>query len=498
MRDWTGDEASMEDRIKAAEQISCRLVNSREFEKCIAFVQSSIKDSVDSFTIRMNEVACYINRQNWLDAVRTLDDAHEKYNSHGLTESQQHLSIMYYSLVEQEIGDVDKAEKALRELALLKKEDEIVQFNYSLSLIKKKKYREAIDRLLEIVIKRPEWGAAYFSVANCYQNLGLDGEAIFWYKQALKKNDAHNVRLNLSLSLLRSGRFEEGWREFENRPRTWNLDWLRCNWHPGDEIRGKSVAIITDEGIGDAIMFMPLLAKVVKDSLRHVVYADKRLASVFKRCIPGLIIETRVNDNRYKEYDVFMRLASLAGVYYTTKEDIAQRSSYLTCDEVEKKKWARKLANSKCLRVGIGWRGGVGRDAIEKRSVPLIEWKILGKGLNVEWISLQHRPDRDQINAANSCYNVDIKVFEKLGEDIEELTALIENLDLIITCEQTVAHIAGALGKECLVLAASPPGWRYIEDLDIATHRRMLWYKSVTLIRQNDWAICEKKIKALQ
>ncbi len=487
----------MDDRIQAAERMSCSLVNEKEYEKCISYVQASLKVSVDSFTLRLNEVACYINKQEWEEAVAALDKAHGKYLASELTASQKELSLMYYALAEQEIGDVASAEKTLRELALAKKDDQIVQFNYCLAIIKRMRYREALDRLLEIVLTSPEWGLPYFSVANCYQNLGLDGEAIFWYKQTLKRTDAPHIRLNLAISLLRSGRYKEGWHEFENRPRSWNLEWLDCNWRSGDDINGKSVAVITDEGVGDAIMFLPLLERLIEDSCKHVVYADKRLAGIFKRCIPGLVIETTVNDNRYKEYDAFMRLASLAGVYYNTKDDIAKRKPYLKSDDDRKRMWASTLMSSKGVKVGIGWRGGVGREAIEKRSIPLRKWEVLGRGLDVEWVSLQHRPDYEEVKEANSYYGIDIKLYESLAEDLEDLTALIDNLDLVITCEQTVAHIAGALGKRCLVLAASPPGWRYVDNSEETKNSSMLWYKSITLLSQSDWGLCEEKIKEL-
>lgn len=491
------DEDSLTRRIHEAERISCLLVNKKEYDKCITYVQSSLKESVDSFTLRMNEVACYINKQAWENAVTALKGANERYKASVLTIRQKELSAMYYALAEQEIGDKDAAEKTLRELALTRKDDEIIQLNYCLALVKRARYREAIERLLEVILKNPKWGAPYFTVANCYQNLGLDGEAIFWYRQTLDRMDAPHVRLNLAISLLRSGRYKEGWREFENRPRSWNLEWLECNWKPGDDLKGKTVAVITDEGVGDAIMFLPLLKELINDASKHVVYTDKRLASIFKRCIPDLVIETRVNDNRYKEYDVFMRLASLAGVYYNDKTSIASRKSYLTSDELMKQKWAGELLSSKRLKIGIGWRGGVGNDAIERRSIPLKQWEILGKGLDVDWISLQHHAEYEEIRAASVHYGVSIRLYESLSADLESLTAVIDNLDLVITCEQTVAHIAGALGKRCLVLAANPPGWRYVDDSEVGNDCRMLWYESVTLLQKGDWELCEGYIRRL-
>lgn len=491
------EKQTMDDRVVAAERISCSLVNKEEYEKCVSYVQEMLRESVDSFTLRMNEVACYINKQQWKEAVTALDSAHSIYAGNTLTAKQKELSIMYYALAEQELGDIDSAVRALEELALAKKDDQIVQFNYCVALSRKERYRDAIEGLLEIILKRPDWDKPYFSVANCYQNLGLDGEAIFWYHQALSKSDTPCIRLNLAISLLRSGRYEEGWREFENRPRSWNLGWLNCNWVAGTEIRGKSVAVITDEGVGDAIMFLPLLGRLIQDSSQHVVYTDKRLAGIFKRCFPSLMIETRVKDQRYKEYDVFMRLASLAGISYNNEKDIAGRKPYLTSDEAYKAKWSMIFKGVNRIKVGIGWRGGVSQEAIMKRSVPLIKWNILGEGLDVEWVSLQHRPDSEEVKKANSYYGVDIKLYDSLTDDLEDLTAIIDNLDLVITCEQTVAHIAGALGKKCFVLTARPPGWRYISGSDTTNENNMLWYDSITLLGQSDWKTCINYISEL-
>jgi ADP-heptose:LPS heptosyltransferase len=152
----------------------------------------------------------------------------------------------------------------------------------------------------------------------------------------------------------------------------------------------------------------------------------------------------------------------------------------LVADGVRIERWRTRLAASgKRLRVGIAWRGGSLRTRRLTRSLTLEYWQPLLMQSDVDFVSLQYGPAVDDLAQLRDRHSVTVRSFGDEFADIDELAAAIAALDLVISVDNTVAHLAGALGRPVWVLLPFAPEWRYLRSGDT-----MPWYPSARLFRQ--------------
>lgn len=378
-------------------------------------------------------------------------------------------------------------------------EPEII-YNLSVGYTMLHEYKKAVFLLSNAINQGVESSKLFKSLADSYLHLGEDEKAIRIYKKLLPEQASQKVILNLSLCSLRQKKYKEGWKYFEARPVNWNLTWLRPNWQYGVSIKSKNIVVVMDEGVGDVVMFMPLLKKMLRDVRSHVIFCDRRLYNLVKRSIPALNLECQVLNDSYKQSDAIIRLGSLAAIYWNDEKDIKAQSRYLIPDILKTIDAQKYLHHSKKkLSIGIAWSGAE-HDEVEKKRREVDISKII-KDVDpstVNWISIQHNANKEDIQSIEEKTGVAIHCLPGITTDLDYLASFIDALDLIITCEQTSAHFGGALGKETLVITGSPRGWRYI-NAEGKDH--MLWYKSVKLIsRDNMDVACQwvaNKIKML-
>lgn len=399
--------------------------------------------------------------------------------------------------INMEEGSIEEGVKLMEKVAEKGKEDREFWYRYAQMLKRVGSHRKAIFCVLKAVELSPDWGKAEFLAAQIHQELGEDEYAIHFFNSAIRHGEREKVVLEASsFSYLRSQRYDEGWQLFENRPKSWNLEWLNADWEYGNSLDNKSVVVIADEGIGDVIMFAPLLRKMAEAASEHVVYCDERLKSLVKRSIPELKIESQILDNRFRDYEMRIRLASLASIYWRDLDSIKDQKGYLKVCDKKHAYWQSWLKEDrKVLSVGIAWEGGA-HDAKEKarRSIELGEWKELLEDTTVSWVSLQKDPCVDKI-VKSVGDTANIRIPEGATQNIDELAALVSCLDLVITCEQTVAHIAGGVGIKTIVITGNPKGWRYVSRSP--TNNQMVWYSNVGLVsrnRPNFWQVCRRSI----
>lgn len=404
---------------------------------------------------------------------------------------------MYEAVIQIEEGESKRGIEMMEKLGGNAKTDREYWYTYANILKNAKDYRKAILCVLKALEISPDWGSAEFLAARIHQEIGEDEYAIHFFNSAVRHGVRDKVVLEASsFSYLRSKRYEEGWLLFENRPKSWNLEWLDADWEHGDSLKDKSVVVIADEGIGDVIMFAPLLKRVIQDSSEHVVYCDQRLKDLVKRSIPELTIESQILDNRFKDYEIRIRLGSLASIYWNELNSIKDQRGYLQICQKRRGHWQDWLnQDKKSLNIGIAWEGGA-HDEKEKtrRSIELNEWKVLLQDKTVSWVSLQKDPSVDKINELGRS-DVFLRVPTEATYNIDDLAALVSCLDMVICCEQTVAHIAGGVGLKTIVITGNPKGWRYVSRT--STSSQMVWYSNVRLLSRDTpdfWSVCQHAI----
>lgn len=363
--------------------------------------------------------------------------------------------------------------------------------------------REEFDRALScyerVVNIKPEFTPAYIHSGLVLIIQGRYGEAATWYQKALTRNpDDATAHWHLSNVLLLTGRYEEGWREFEwfrktgdhlNRQRTFP----QPLWD-GSDIEGLTILLHAEAGFGDTIQFIRYAPLVAQRGAKVIVESQKELTSLLQN-IDG-IHRVLSHGDQLPDFDIHCPLMSLPGIFGTTLENIPAEIPYLAAENSLVTEWRKRLQNDTSrLKIGLAWSGG---GLPLKKSSSLDMFSPLQHLENVTFYSIQKGPPSAQ--AKNPPRGMKLIDHTDLLSDFSATAALIENLDLVISVDTAVAHLAGALGKSVWTLVPFVPDWRWL------LHRQdSPWYPGMKLFRQpalGDWepviAVIADRVNRLQ
>jgi hypothetical protein len=168
------------------------------------------------------------------------------------------------------------------------------------------------------------------------------------------------------------------------------------------------------------------------------------------------------------------------------RKDFPQRDAYLAADPGGRHHWRQVLADLEPgLKVGIAWRGGLPTTRSATRSIPLIKWLPLLRTPGAVFISLQHGDCQEEIAAVREGRKARILHWEAAIEDYDATAALVSELDIVVSVQTAIVHLAGALGTPVWVLIPQVSEWRYGQSGE-----SMPWYQAARLFRQQsaeDW-----------
>jgi tetratricopeptide (TPR) repeat protein len=358
-------------------------------------------------------------------------------------------------------------------------------------------YAEALNnlgRVLDLTGQRERAGEAYRKALAAKPDLmpasfNLGGlahladrpvEAAAHYERAsaASEGDAAEVRYNLSLHLLRNGEFERGLELYESR---WNCRSLALPprgfsqplWD-GRDSSGKTILLHAEQGIGDTIQFARYAPLAAARSGRVLLEVQPELAGLMKD-LAG-VNELVVQNQPLPRFDVHCPLLSLPRVMGTRLESIPADIPYLRPEPALAGYWAGKLSAEK-LRVGLVWAGNPEHKNDKRRSLPLDAFKVLSDVDGVAWFSLQKEPAREQLRVPPAGMQV-----EDLGpylDSFADTAAVLANLDLLLSADTAIVHLAGALGRPVWTLIPYTPDWRWLTNREDSP-----WYPTMRLFRQ--------------
>jgi len=337
--------------------------------------------------------------------------------------------------------------------------------------------------------------------ADAWLNLGTfaqwrqdAGSAIAHFRRALSISpNSQRTSGNLAHALLYAGRYDEGWREYENRPfgafgrhrpesgNAWGVRW------DGRPLPGGTLLLHGEGGFGDVLQFVRY-AIVARARVGAVVLwlapQYDGLASLLRR-VPGIDRVARAGG--VVQTDAHASVSSLP--YLLRDAAAAPSNPYLAADATRHAAWRERLAYDSGLRVGLAWRGGAGEDRYfgslvdRRRSIAFELLEPLFRVAGVRWYSLQKGPRASEWRAhAFAAQLVDATA--EL-ETFDDTAALVSALDLVVTVDTSVAHLAGGLGKATWLLNRYDSCWRWGIG-GARTH----WYPSLRIFRQpafGDW-----------
>ena len=295
--------------------------------------------------------------------------------------------------------------------------------------------------------------------------------------------------LDAAFMLLSLGQWQQGWKLYENR---FLARAKRSVTPPGMEPRssqepphGQRVIVFTEQGIGDSIMMASMLPELQAVTADLSFLAEPRLHRLFSHSFPDLRICTSIDDTIFHSADRCYGLGSL-GQFFRPTPASCPGTPFLVVPDQEASRWQQQLQSlPPGRRVGVAWFGGGHVDTAKRRSVALIELLPVLQLEGVTWVNLQYDHDPMELDQLAAVHGVHIHHFKGITADLLATAALTAQLDLVITVQQTAAHIAGAIGTPAWVLLPRSPEWRYgIQG------SQMPWYNSVELFRQmsfGDW-----------
>ena len=347
--------------------------------------------------------------------------------------------------------------------------------------------------------------SAYDNRGLLYCDQGRWAEAEASFREAIRlAPDNAQAAFNLSQLVLSQGRLEEGWRLHEVRYAPGNragrpfMPNMPCPQWQGESLAGKSLLVWLEQGLGDEIQFSRFLADVKAAGARKVSYVcHPALARLFAS-LAGVDTLVPFGDGTVdlSGHDYWCFTLSLPYGLHVRSLKEAQTFPYLHADEAARQAWQGRVPGNS-LRVGLAWRGNPRHHNDSERSLAAMTalaplWSVPG----IQFVSLQRGRGEDEARYALSTQPI-LALGHELN-DFADTAAVIEQLDLVITVDTAIAHLAGALGKPCWVmLPHHRVDWRWGASGDTTP-----WYPHMRLFRQakrGDWTAVVRSVQlALQ
>ncbi|EYC51592.1 hypothetical protein AZ34_11235 [Hylemonella gracilis str. Niagara R] len=399
-----------------------------------------------------------------------------------------------------EAGDVQAADHHYRQALALEPDQAQLWINHGVLLLQGKRLREAEAALRQALALAPNDTSALSNLGVLLAQQYRDEEAETTLRTALRLQPQHrNAAYNLAYLLLRQCRLEEGWLRLEQRDRHGALaerlaKQLPCPRWRGEPLQGRSLLIALEAGHGDMIHFCRYAALAKAAGARRVtVLCHPALVTLFATlvgCDQAIPFDQDLpegTDGEAPHFDYWVPPLSLPYLFATRPDTIPATLPYLHADPARVAHWAPRLAAPPgVLKVGLVWKGNVNFENDTERSLPsLATLAPLGQTTGVVFYSLQKGAGENEATTPPQ----ELPLTPLGGDlvDFADTAAVIAQLDLVITVDTAVAHLAGALGQPCwLLLPWYLPDWRWFKEREDSP-----WYPGVLrLFRQpamGDW-----------
>ncbi|MEO8039232.1 MAG: tetratricopeptide repeat protein [Betaproteobacteria bacterium] len=348
--------------------------------------------------------------------------------------------------------------------------------------------------------------------ARVWNNLGVKllalqraREALQCFERATTLDPAlHSGHLYAGIAHLQLGDYARGWALYESRwaampalqaarPVIDAPEWT------GEALAGATIVVIAEQGLGDALQFVRYVPLLAARGARVALLTHAPLKRLFRSVAGVATVHAFGEALPPARWQIAM--LSLPRLFGTTLATVPAGAAYLAADDACRVAWSRRLGAARGLRVGLAWAGDPRpadrrASAVDRRrSIPLTDCAALWSVPGIEWYSLQKGPASSQIAALPQ--PSPLADHTHALHDFDDTAALVLNLDLVISVDTSVAHLAGALGRPVWLLSRFDGCWRWLLDRDDSP-----WYPSLRIFRQSrplDWGpVIERVAGALR
>ncbi|GJL81593.1 MAG: hypothetical protein DHS20C01_12270 [marine bacterium B5-7] len=488
-------------------------------EEAIGAYQLAIEKDPRNANYHLNLSQLYYDRHEWDKALAACRRAI-------ILDSKSAAAYNNLGSVLRELGQPEQALSAFSTALQLDSKSASIYFNLGAVNQNLQQYTDARENFEQAVVLSPDWPSALMNLASMCVKSGDFDDAIKHYSRAIKLDnnpylasaftgrgavhtrlsrwqdaladfeaairetpdhpDAHFANGILNLKL---GRFNVGWREYEWRfaANSTSMN-INANWHQpewdGSTFRGKTLLVHHEQGLGDAIHFIRYLPGIKELGGKVILRCGPPLFRLFES-VEG--IDERFSRKERSEleqatYDLQVPLMSVPHLLGTRFDSIPADVPYLTVDDELVASW-RERAQTSGFKVGLVWEGNPDQGDNNNRSCRLDDFAPLADVSGVTFYSLQVGEASAQAKSPPA--GMEFVDFTDNFTDMADTAALIKNLDLVITIDTSVAHLAGALGHPVWVVLWTNCCWRYLLDRNDSP-----WYPTMRLFRQHvtgDW-----------
>lgn len=373
--------------------------------------------------------------------------------------------------------------------------------NYAILLHKQRRYAAALEQYRHALRIQPDYTEARYGMSTLMAHMGQLQEAESQMQQVLRERRAdRRCRNALGMVQLQQGNFAAGWPNYQaryaldNPERFFALPKLPIRYWQGEDLRGKTLLVRTEQGLGDEIQFCRFLSRVKTEK-----HADKVIMLGSTALKPLMASLPHLDDYRVREdkqstlpqADYWCSLLDLPQHFLDSPQPFSAQHPYLFSSPAHQAQWP---ITGEGKKIGIVWKGSTGHKNDSQRSLShLSELAPLFALPNTEWISLQKGAGEDEV--------AEFPQIQPLGAkfaNYQDTAAVISQLDLVIGVDTSVIHLAGALGKPCWVLLpAWARDWRWLAGRDDSP-----WYPQMRLFargQDEEWQAVIARVKqALQ
>lgn len=348
----------------------------------------------------------------------------------------------------------------------------------------------------------PEQSDFHLNLGVTYHGLQQLDQAIAAYEKAYEKDNKPKIRFNRAQALLQAGRYREGWQEYEWRMRMPEYEDI-FRWHnpqrrwQGQPFPGQTLVVYHEQGLGDAIQFCRYIP-YLKALGGTVIFAVKDSLIPLMKALhgPDQIVEHSEETYKTLKFHWAVPLLSLPHIFRTTLDNFPNQTPYLDVPTEYRTKWQTLLAphlqQTGHKKIGLVYACNPASQTYAQRSCPLPLWQEIFALPGLQWFSLQKGDPGQQFAelAVQSPHLIDLTSHIT---DFADTAAFINQLDLVISIDTSVVHLAGALDKPTWLLLPFDNEWRWLQ------HRTdSPWYPSFRLFRQpghEQWAQLLQRVR---
>jgi Flp pilus assembly protein TadD len=402
----------------------------------------------------------------------------------GFAEARNNLGMALVRL-----NQLDEALASYREAVRLKTDYTDAYYNLGFLFINRAQWDDAVAVLQQAVRLQPDHADAYALLAYALCELARAEEAAHCFQEVVRlKPNCADAHWGLTYIRLLQGDFDKAWPEYES--------WCRLKQRPvgesdqpcwnGSSFVGRTILLKAGGGLGDTLQFVRYAPIVKQYGGTVIVESQEPLLPLLATCA-GIDQLVAVGSN-IPAFDVLAPLVCLPGIMRTSLSTVPASVPYLFADAELEAKWRSELNRFTGFKIGIAWQGNLKYPRDHSRSIPLLNYAPLARIDGACLFSLQKGFGSEQLSAvADHFHVVDLGGRpDNRSDAVSDTAAIMKALDLVITSDTSIAHLAGALGVPVWVALPFSADWRWMLGREDSP-----WYPTMRLFRQSkpgDWA----------